>query len=384
MRILILGGSNAALAGGWATEFARRAEGHVVHNRFLGAVGSLFALVRLTKMEREGGDWPDILVLEYLLNDILLHVHSRLDLDMLADGLAEIAAHGARRRMRVLALGLEPRLGRSRRARRRAASVRQVHQHVLGSCGVPLLHAAEALGRSLRDLDYVDDNHPSPEVSARIAAALLDAVERGRPAVPRALPAARPRFAFVDAADARAEGRSEWHEVRATVYAGPFLRLARPSSSRWPGSGQVAALLVRSDATSGPYRIGAGCRSRRKNASTVALDAVPRPILLHYLRRRLLADGDLVVGMPGREAELTLLADDPTLLERPPLVPFAEQTVEIGGVVLWRPPSRWRRVLSGLGRALRRPRAALRRPPPGAGDAKPLRVAGGSSTGMAP
>ncbi|HEY8212751.1 MAG TPA: hypothetical protein VIG36_01250, partial [Methylocystis sp.] len=92
MKILLLGGSNAGMREGWASQFQRQASAHEVENRFLGAVGSLYGLMALLKMEREGGAPPDVVVFEYCLNDILLFAAGCLRPKLVADTLEAIAA----------------------------------------------------------------------------------------------------------------------------------------------------------------------------------------------------------------------------------------------------------------------------------------------------
>ena len=52
MKILLLGGSNAGMREGWASQFQRQASAHEVENRFLGAVGSLYGLMALLDYSR--------------------------------------------------------------------------------------------------------------------------------------------------------------------------------------------------------------------------------------------------------------------------------------------------------------------------------------------
>ena len=151
-------------------------------------------------------------------------------------------------------------------------------------------------------------------------------------------------FDYVPATAAEPQGRCRSLEITATVFSGTFLEIARPGSSRWPGRGRLAGLMLRSTETSGIFRIAAGGRAFARTAQSSMREIVPNLILLHYCRWRPWAECDLEVAMPDEESALAGLPQDKALLPAEPQAPFSEQTLQIAGVMFWR-PSFWRRWL---------------------------------------
>lgn len=63
--LLLLGGSNTGIKGGWARHPAEIMPEAEIDNQYLGVVGSLFGLLRLLKLKKEGFKKPDVVVFEY-------------------------------------------------------------------------------------------------------------------------------------------------------------------------------------------------------------------------------------------------------------------------------------------------------------------------------
>ena len=337
LNILLLGGSNTGMSIGWAAHFQRLAEDHVVTNGFLGAVGSSFGLLRLLKMEQENQPAPDLIVFEYLLNDLALTNARALDVRLLADTLTDIADFCARRNIRLLFLCLELRYKKrpsaiGRLARVKGAYVRAAREHSLTPC--IFLH--DVLGAPADAACYHDEHHLTNEVSERVATYVLSAIQAHLPAIPRASGWRDGAFDYVVATRARFSGACRVQEIHSTVFDGLFLEMARPSVSIWPGRGQVVGLMLRSQVTSGVYRLRACGRALRKNAHSQILTVLPKVILLHYLTKRLLSDDYLEVAMPADESGLMKVAEDRTVVESSSQTPFIEQVLEINGVMFWR------------------------------------------------
>ena len=91
MDILLLGGSNAGLHYGWAAQLAARLPEHRVTNRFLGAVGSLYGLMRLMRLGEDQAPPPQLVIFEYALNDAVLLDAGWLRMDLLEDTLRAVA-----------------------------------------------------------------------------------------------------------------------------------------------------------------------------------------------------------------------------------------------------------------------------------------------------
>jgi hypothetical protein len=337
MNILLLGGSNAGLRDGWAAHFQRLASEHHVQNSFLGAVGSLFGLVRLLKMRQERAPLPDLIIYEYTLNDILLFNAGSLRAEILADTLHAVTNFCAQSNIRLLFLCLEPLyasrpsvVGGASRVRRRYARVAKTHAMT------PCIWLCDALDAEATSDSYRDSNHLAVDVSECVAAFVL-AIVRDRPiAVPRSRGRADGAFVYIDATQARVEGPCRLKSIQSPVFEGSFLEISRSGSSVWPGRGELVGLMLRSLATSGAYMIRAGGRAYRKNAHSQMLETVRKLMLLHYSVRRLRVDGDLEISMPARESWLMNFPEDWTLLDSPSTTGFDDQVLEIGGVVLWR------------------------------------------------
>lgn len=347
MKILLLGGSNAGIRDGWAFQFQRQAEAHDVENRFLGAVGSLYGLMALLRMEREGTAPPEIVIFEYCLNDILLFAANCLRRRLVVDTLEAVAACCARRQIRLMFLCLDPlpttskeKRGARRRAHRLYAQATKRH-------ATPAIWLDDIFPGGPTPALYQDENHLSAEASAAAASAVLRNLDEAR------IPAARDadiRFDYIDVAQAQASGVYERRHIGSKVFEGDFIRLKRPSECHFPGSGRLVALMLRSDETSGDYLIRAPRCVRRKNPRSKMQEIVPNLMLLHYVSGAIASDRGVSIAMPDDEAALKRAPEDATLLAAPPTAPFLDQTLDIHAVMYWRPRSIAERIMALLRR----------------------------------
>jgi hypothetical protein len=333
MKILLLGGSNAGMREGWAFQFQRQASAHEVENRFLGAVGSLYGLMALLKMEREGTPAPDVVIFEYCLNDVLLFAAGCLDARLVADTLEAIAAHCARRGIRLMFLCLDPRPSDSRALRAATRRARRLYIEAADRCAAPALWLDEIFPGGPAPSHYQDENHLTVEASAAVAAATLSRIEDAR--LPSA-PDAEIRFDYVDATQAQRSGACEPHHIGSKVFSGAFIRLKRPAECHWPGRGRVVALMLRSDDASGEYLIRAPACAYRKNPRSKMQEIVANLMLLHYVSRKIVTDCGVSVALPDDEAAQKRAPEDATLLAIPPTAPFLDQTLDIHAVIFWR------------------------------------------------
>jgi len=347
MRVLLLGGSNAGVYFGWAAQLQGLMPEHEITNRFLGAVGSLYGLARLQEAERREQAPPDLVVFEYALNDIILLDAGFTTAALVHDALASVAQHCAERGVPLLFLCLRPRPTATRRVSAHAKRIQRIYDRVAKAHDMARCVTLDTILGREREEDFVDPHHLTAEASLRCAQVVAENISSGRIPVPRASRFQAPIFDYVPATEARAQGRCERVEISSTVFSGTFLELARGGASLWPGRGRLAGMLLRSTQASGYYRIAAGGRSYRRTAQSSMREIVPNLILLHYSRRRPWAADDLEIAMPGDEAALAGLPEEKTLLPAEPGAPFAEQKLQIAGVMFWR-PSFWRRWLAFL------------------------------------
>lgn len=338
MNILLLGGSNAGVRNGWADQYARSAPEHHVENRFLGAVGSLYGLMALLKMEREGSSPPDLVVFEYCLNDILLIVGGVSAHALIADALDAVIDFCAQRRVGLIFLCLEPRPVEARRTRRAATRVKRLYASAARRSGARCLWLTEILDEPPTPAQFQDENHLMTEAAGRVAQALRAAIDSGV-RTPSPLPGAATRFDYVDATQCVAQGSSVLQTLSSRVFDGGFLEISRGGKSFWPGDGVLAALMLRSNERSGAYSIRADNVSLRKTARSQMQEIVRNLMLLHYVSRRIYARGGIEIAMPEDEETLMRLPEDPSLLAAPTVTPFDAQTLDIHGVIFWRPRS---------------------------------------------
>jgi hypothetical protein len=337
MNILLVGGSNTGISYGWGAQFRGLARGHVVTNRFLGAVGSLFGLLRLMELElqNEAAPLPDLVVFEYALNDMMLLDSGCVARPLLRATLLDVIDFCARRGIRLVFLCLEVRPTERARVHACVERVKRLYRRVARAHGVRCLTLDDMRG-AIRYEDFADEHHLTPEASKEVAQWLMVEIELGRIGAPRAPRAHEPAFVYARAEAAEPFGPCRLVDIESTVFRGRFLEIARGGGGRWPGRGRLVAMMLRSTQTAGVFRIRAGARSLRKNAQSQMRSAVPRLMLLHYLMRPLACVDDLEISMPEAEAPLMALREDKTPLSTEPPAPFAEQRLEIHGVMFWR------------------------------------------------
>ncbi|MBG0809468.1 SGNH/GDSL hydrolase family protein [Methylosinus sp. H3A] len=347
MRVLLLGGSNAGVYFGWAAQLQGLMPEHEITNMFLGAVGSLYGLARLQEAERREQAPPDLVVFEYALNDIILLDAGFATAALVHDALSSVAQHCAERGVPLLFLCLRPRPTGRARVSSQVRRIERIYRGVARARAMARCVTLEAILGRERAEDFVDAHHLTAEASRRCAEVVAKIISSGEIPVPRVDRSHTPIFDYVPAAAARAQGRCRNVDIVSTVFSGAFLEIARPGSSHWPGRGRLAGLLLRSTHESGVFRIAAGGRAYARTAQSSMREIVPNLILLHYSRRRPWADFDLEVAMPDDASALAALPEEKTLLPAEPGTPFAEQTLQIAGVMFWR-PSFWRRWLAFL------------------------------------
>lgn len=338
MKILLLGGSNAGLRNGWATQLQQMADRHVVENRFLGAVGSLYGLMSLMKLQREKASRPDLVIFEYCLNDILLVDAGVIDAPLIVDALEAVIEICAKAQLPLILLCLSPRPDDAGKERKAAMRVTPLYERVARRAGARCLQLIEIFDGSLSTGDYQDENHLTPKASSRVAKAVLAAIESGVPAV-RAIARGATRFRYFDAMQAQVEGACRVIPIKTRVFEGAFVEIARGGSSLWPGDGRLVGLMLLSNGMSGIYSIRARGEAFCKNARSQMQTDVPNLVLLHYSTRRMAVAGEVEIAMPDDEIALMRLPQDRTLLAAAATAPFEEQTLLIHGLMFWRPRS---------------------------------------------
>ncbi|MCX7898702.1 MAG: SGNH/GDSL hydrolase family protein [Methylocystis sp.] len=347
MTILILGGSNAGLRNGWAAQLQERGGPEQFDNRFLGAVGSLFGLMRLMKCARDDEPKPDAIIFEFFLNDILLFEAGVLRPALLADTLEQTSNICAQWGAPLLCICLEPRPDSRASLARAKARAKILYDRAARRNGLTLFSCDDIFPSPLAAVDYQDENHLSPAASARIADTALAALRGKRVAIPRGSGAA-PAFDYVRATDARVTGPHSLRTIESRVFSGSFVELSRGARSDWPGDGQLVALMLLSTEKSGFYLIASDGRAVRKNARSHMQEIVRNLMLLHYTSRPIAVAGRVTISMPKDEAALMSAPEDKTLLAIPPTARFDEQTLNIHGVIFWRRRRPWRRLLKAL------------------------------------
>lgn len=338
MHILLLGGSNAGVWDGWAAQFAELAKARHVDNRFLGAVGSLYGLMALMKLERENAPLPDLVIFEYCLNDILLLEAGVLRPALVVDALEAVTDFCARKGVGLLHLNLEPRPSDNHKQQKAIERIKELYATTARRRGVPCLWLRDIFPEGLSELDFQDENHLSFEAAGRVARALLARVKAGV-AAPEPRQEQAPRFDYVDATQALVLGPCVLRTLSSRVFDGSFLEIARGGASFWRGEGSLIALMLQSSDMSGVYSIRTGNRAVRKTPRSQMQDIVRNLMLLHYVAGDLPADGEVEIAMPEDESALMSLPANEGLLEAPARAPFATQTLAIHGVVFWRSAS---------------------------------------------
>ncbi len=335
MRILLLGGSNAGVKDGWAAQFGELAAGFMVENRFLGAVGSLYGLMALMKSEREAVAPPDLIILEYCLNDILLLDAQVLRLSLVIDALRAISDFCADKGIRLFFVNLEPRPADDHRRQRAIQRINAIYSRVATQRNIPCLWLSDVFPDGPAITDFRDENHLSHEAAGRVASALVECV-MARAAIPSSAPVKTQRFHYVDATQALISGPVTLRMLEFRVFTGPFLEIERGGASRWSGHGSLAALMLQSNDRSGIYCIRSGEMTVRRTSRSQMQEVVRNLMLLHYLTCDVPVQGEIEISMPASEADLLRTPANQGLLEAPALAAFDQQTLTIHGVVFWR------------------------------------------------
>jgi hypothetical protein len=346
LHVLILGGSNSGPKNGWAAQLAGFAPEHRIENKFLGAVGSLFGLLRLLKMRRDGDARPDVVIFEYTLNDTLWLAGRNIDFDLVEDTLHDVATLCAQEGIKLLFLCLCQRPLEAEGQTELSFFMDQFYRRIaLGRGAADCLLLGDIMGRVAQS-QYADIVHIDLDTSTKVAAAVAARLKEPVP-VPRGAKRDM-RFRYLDAHSAWVQGAGRLTAHKSTVFEGPFLVLRRGGKCVFEFRGRVAALLLRSTQASGWYKITSGDRMLRKNAQSLARDNVPNLVTLHYLAGAMPDASRVVIEMPESEEALMALPDDLTLMEGPALVPFEEQTLEIAGIMVRQPSSPARRAFDAL------------------------------------
>jgi len=339
LKILLLGGSNAGIRDGWAAQLADNAPDFAVDNRFLGAVGSLYGLMALMKMEREGAAFPDLVIFEYCLNDILLREAGVLKLALVDDALDAVIDFCARKGVALLFLCLEPRPIEGGRPRKAIPRIGNLYAAAARRRSVSCLWLRDIFPEGLTPSHFQDENHLTNSSAGRVAGRVETTIRSGVPAPPSETGSAPSPFCYVDATQARVTGPCRTHSLSTRVFEGPFLEIARGGASYWPGMGNLAALMLRSNDMSGVYSIRSAGAAFRKTPRSQMQDIVGNLMLLHYVAGTIPASGEVEIAMPADEAALMSLPANKGLLEAPSAAPFEAQTLDIHGVIFWRKPS---------------------------------------------
>ncbi|WP_442753565.1 SGNH/GDSL hydrolase family protein [Methylocystis sp. JAN1] len=345
MRVMILGGSNSGPKTGWAAILREIAGEHVIENRFLGAVGSLFGLLRLLKMIRDGQPRPDAVIFEYTLNDTVWMAGDSLEPETVVETLHDVMTICARERIRLLflCLCLRPRDGGGEAEG--SLFLDRLYREAARARGVATLFLSDVLGK-IDPGFFVDPKHLDAAASRRVAEAVAARLQAPLP-VPNDA-GRKLSFAYLDASQASLSSKAWRLDHKSTVFDGPLIKLPRGGKCAFDTDGRLAALLIRSTETSGAYSIHAGGRTIRKNAQSLARQDAPNLIALHYVTAELPQAPQVVVEMTASEIALMAQSYDLTLMDGPPHVPFNDQTLEIAGIMVHRRRSLLERALARL------------------------------------
>lgn len=337
MRILTLGGSNTGMSSGWVRELQQLTPEHEIENAFLGAVGSLYGLLRLLKRRQEGDARIDLLIFEYALNDTILFIGGNLDPNLIDPVLQDVMTLCAQEGVSLLFLCLCVRPPPGEDEAEASRFVDQIYVDAAAARGVAdCILLREVLGRISND-QYSDQFHIKPEIAAQVAEALAERLKLPLP-VPNG--AARPmRFDYIPADRAKISGSAERFQQTSAVFEGPFIRLRRGGASLWRCRGRLVALLICVTEKSGDYRIRMHGWKVRKMAQSVAREDRPALMILHYVTGKPPMRRMAVVDLPTDETSLMRLPHDFTLMQDAALTPFSQQSLEIGGAIFLRRPS---------------------------------------------
>jgi len=345
LRVMIIGGSNASPRTGWASILKDIAPDHAVDNRFLGGVGSLFGLLRLLEMLRRDEPRPDAVIFEYTLNDTVWLVGDSVSWKTVQETLHDVMTICARERIGLLflCLFLRPREGEGKAEA--SLFLDRIYREAAQARGAATLFMSDILG-DVGPESFIDPKHLDLASSRRVAESVA---ARLRAPLPVPSGAARKlRFAYLDASRATLSGKATLARHTTPVFEGAFVELSRGGKCAFDAEGRLAALLLRSTENSGFYSIRAGGRAIRKNAQSLARANVRNLIALHYVVRDMPSSARITIEMTRSETALMAQPLDMTLMEGEPLVPFEDQTLEIAGIMVYRPRSWLGRVIDRL------------------------------------
>lgn len=344
MRVMILGGSNSGPKTGWAAMLGEIAGEHVMENRFLGAVGSLFGLLRLLKMIQDGAPRPEAVVFEYTLNDTIWVAGDSLTPEIVSDTLHDVMTICARERIRLLFLCLCVRPREGEGEAKGSLFLDRLYREAAQARGAATLFLGDILGRIVPEF-YVDAKHLDAASSRRVAEEVAACLTSPLP-VPDG--ATRDlRFSYLDATRASTSGKASRVTHASTVFSGPFIELSRGGGCAFDTDGRLAALLLRSTEKSGSYSIRAGNRTIRKNAQSLAREEIRNLIALHYVVANLPVADHVAIDMTRSERALMAEPYDLTLMDGPAHAPFEDQTLELAGIMVYRPRN-WRDKVKAL------------------------------------
>jgi lysophospholipase L1-like esterase len=331
---MVLGGSNSGAKGGWAHVLKGLVKEHHVDNKFLGAVGSLFGLLRLLKLDYDNSPKPDVVIFEYTLNDSLWHAGGAISLQMIEKTLHDVITYCARHRIKLLFLCLCVRpVNEGAGESEGSLFIDDLYRSVARLRGVSdCLFQANILGQVCFE-QYTDPLHLSQESAAQVASAVAARLRRAI-LIPNGS-WRRIAFSYIDAMKAQIEDQASIINIVSSVFEGPFVELRRGGVVRWRTGGRLMAVMVRSTEQSGLYRIRAGKEAVRKNAQSVARDKVANLLTLHYVLKEFKDHSDIVIDLPVEEECLMGLPNDPTLMECPPLTRLETQSLQINGILIY-------------------------------------------------
>lgn len=333
MRVMILGGSNSGPRTGWAASLSEIGGEHIIENRFLGAVGSLFGLLRLLKMIRDDEPRPETVIFEYTLNDTVWMAGDSLEPQIVVETLHDVMTICAREGIRLLflCLCLRPRDGEGEAEG--SLFLDRLYREAARARGAAALFLGDILGE-ISPHFFVDPKHLNAAASRRVAEAVATRLQ-----APLAVPNGAGRklsFAFLDAAQASLSGEASRAYLESAVFDGPLIELRRGGKCAFDANGGLVALALRSTERSGSYSIRAGDRVIRKNAQSLARETVPNLMALHYVTTELPPTSRVSVEMTRSERELMTEPYDLTLMDGPAHVRFEDQTLEIAGIMVRR------------------------------------------------
>ncbi len=343
---MVLGGSNSGPKNGWAATLAQIAPEHRIENKFLGAVGSLFGLLRLLKMRQEGTERPDVVIFEYALNDSLWLLGNNITLKLVEEALHDVITLCAGEGIGLLFLCLCLRPPEPEGEAELSLIMDRLYCDIARVRGAAdCLLQADILG-GIAQSQYVDSAHIGPEPAMLVAQAVAARLREPVPAPRQARRALT--FDYLDAKKARIDGPGKRITTSSSVFEGPFVELQRGGACVWDANGALVALALRSTERSGSYSIRAGDRLIRKNAQSLARENVPNLMALHYVTAELPPTSRVAVEMTRSERTLMAQPYDLTLMDGPPHVRFEDQTLEIAGIMVRRRRNMFEKALARI------------------------------------